>query len=147
MELQRNTHPVFRIMHHFVWIPPYRHKVFEEPFRSPLKGIIKKIGDDYNIKIVELEIPVDPIHMVIRSEPKIAPSDIMQIIKYISAREFFRRFPQIKAKCFWGGKLWTQRYFVETVGNVNEETIREYVKNQLKEMDRVESKCKQLSLF
>ena len=53
-------------MHHFVWIPPYRHKVFEEPFRSPLKGIIKKIGDDYNIKIVELEIPVDPIHMVIR---------------------------------------------------------------------------------
>ena len=71
----------------------------------------------------------------------------MKIIKSISAREFFRRFPQIKAKYFWGGKLWTQSYFVETVGNVNEETIREYVKNQLKEMNRVESKCKQLSLF
>src|SRR5687768_4019994 len=127
MELRRNTHSVFRIMHHFVWISPYRHKVFEEPFRSHLKGIIKKIGYDYNIEIVELEIPVDPTHMVIRSEPKIAPSDIMQIIKSISAREFFRRFLQIKAKYFWGGKLLTQSYFAETVGNVSEETIREYV--------------------
>src|SRR5687768_7231576 len=95
--------------------------------RSRLRGIIKKIGYDYNIKIVEIEIPVDPIHMVVRSEPKIAPSDIMQIIKSISAREFFRRFLQIKAKYFWGGKLLTQSYFAETVGNVSEETIREYV--------------------
>jgi putative transposase len=41
-----------------------------------LKGIIEKIGYDYNIEIVELEIPVDHIHMVVRSEPKICPSDV-----------------------------------------------------------------------
>lgn len=134
-------------MYHFVWIPKYRHKVFEEPFRSHMKGIIEKIGYDYNIEIVELEIPVDHIHMVIRSEPKMSPSDIMQIIKSISEREFFRAFPEIKAKYFWGGKHWTQSYFVETIGNANEETIRKYVRNQLKEMDRVETKCKQLKFF
>ncbi len=127
MELQRNTQHVFRIMYHFVWIPKYRHKVFEEPYRSNLKSIINKIGYDYNIEIVELEIPVDHVHMVIRSEPKVAPSDIMQIIKSISAREFFRSYPEIKRKYFWGGKLWTQSYFVETIGNANEEIIREYV--------------------
>ncbi|WP_425325196.1 transposase [Parashewanella spongiae] len=52
--------------------------------------------------MVELEIPVDHIHMVIRGEPKISPSDVMQIIKSISAREFFKRYPDIKRRYFWG---------------------------------------------
>ena len=134
-------------MYHFVWIPKYRHKVFKEPCRSGLKAIIEKIGYDYNIEIVELEIPVDHIHMVVRSEPKVSPSDIMQIIKSISAREFFRCYPEIKKRYFWGGKLWTQSYFVETIGNANEEVIRAYVKNQLQQMDKVETKSRQLDLF
>ena len=147
MELQRNTHHIFRIMYHFVWIPKYRHKVFNEPYRASLKTIIEKIGYDYNIEIVELEIPLDHIHMVIRSEPKVCPSDIMQIIKSISAREFFRCYPDIKKKYFWAGKLWTQSYFVETIGNANEEVIRQYVQNRLKQMDKIEKRCEQLDLF
>lgn len=146
MELQRNTHHVFRIMYHFVWIPKYRHKIFSEPYRTVMKNIIEQIGYNYNIEIVELEIPVDHIHMVVRSEPKVSPSDIMQIIKSISARQFFKLHPEIKKKYFWGGKLWTQSYFVETIGNANEETIRQYVKNQLIEMDRSEKKGRQLQL-
>ncbi len=81
--------------------------------------MIEKIGYDYDIDIVELEIPEVHIHRVVRDEPKISPSDIMQVIKSISAREFFRRFSQIKRRYFWGGKLWTQSYFVEPIGNAN----------------------------
>ena len=147
MELRRNTHHVFRIMYHFVWIPKYRHKVFHEPYRSDLKSIIEKIGYDYNIEIIELEIPVDHIHMVVRSEPKVSPADIMQVIKSISAREFFKRHRAIKKRYFWGGKLWTQSYFVETIGNANEEVIRKYVQNQLVVMDKAEKNAKQLDLF
>ena len=138
MELRRNTHHAFRIMYHFVWIPKYRHKVFIEPYRSTLKNIIQKIAYDYDIEIVEIEIPVDHIHMVVRGEPKDSPSRIMQIIKSLSAREFFRLYPEIKRKYFWGGKLWTQSYFVETIGNANEDVIREYVQNQLKAMSKGE---------
>lgn len=147
MELQRNTHHVFRIMYHFVWIPKYRHKIFEEPYRSRLKEIIHKIGYDYSIEIVELEVPVDHIHMVVRSEPKISPSDIMQVIKSISARMFFKLYPEIKKRYFWGGKLWTRSYFVETIGNANEEIIRKYVQNQLVDMDKLEKISRQLELF
>jgi len=147
MELQRNSHHVFRIIYHFVWIPKYRHKVFHEPYRSALKGIIEKIGYDYNIEIVELEVPVDHIHMVVRSKPKVSPSNIMQIVKSISAREFFRLYPEIKKQYFWGGKLWTQSFFVETIGNASEEVIRKYVQNQLVVMDKVESRVEQLNLF
>jgi len=134
-------------MYHFVWIPKYRHKIFMEPQRESMKTIIKKIGYDYGIDIVELEIPEDHIHMVIRSEPKLSPSKIMQVIKSISAREFFRLFPEIKKNYFWGGKLWTKSYFVETIGNADEKTIRKYVQNQLVELDSKEKPAKQLGLF
>ena len=147
MELRRNSHHVFRIMYHFVWIPKYRRKVFDNPYREALKKIIHKIGYDYNIEIIELEIPVDHIHMVVRALPKEAPCDIMQVIKSISAREFFKAYPNIKRKYFWGGKLWTQSYFVETIGNANEEVIRAYVQNQLNEMDSAEKKHEQLVLL
>ena len=68
----------------------------------------------------------------------------MQIIKSISARQFFKLHPEIKKKYFWGGKLWTQSYFVETAGNVNEEVICQYVRNQLMEMDKFEERGRQL---
>ena len=134
-------------MYHFVWIPKYRHKVFSEPYRDAMKTIIHKIGFDYDIDIVELEIPEDHIHMVVRSEPKMSPSQIMQKVKSISAREFFKMFPDIKKRYFWGGKLWTQSYYVETIGDATEESIRKYVQNQLVELDKKEVYGNQLGLF
>ncbi len=118
-----------------------------EPYRTTMKAIIQKIGYDYDIDIVELEIPEDHIHMVIRGIPKQSPSDVMQVIKSITAREFFRIYPEIKKKYFWGGKLWTQSYFVETIGNADEETIRQYVQGQLTELDQKEINSDQLDLF
>ncbi|MFT5923361.1 MAG: hypothetical protein ACI9LE_000341 [Paraglaciecola sp.] len=44
MELQRNTHHVYRLMYHFFWIPEYRHKVFDEPYREAMKAIIRSIA-------------------------------------------------------------------------------------------------------
>ncbi len=147
MELQRNTHHVYRLMYHFVWIPKYRHKVFREPYREVLKGIVEKIGYDYDIDIVELEMPEDHYHMVVRGVPKMCPSDVMQIVKSISAREFFRHYPEIKKRYFLGGKLWTKSYFVETIGNAKEGVIRAYVRDQLTEHEKKEDKSRQLGLF
>jgi putative transposase len=61
-----------------------------------MKTIIQKVGYDYDIDIVELEIPEDHIHMVIRGIPKQPPSDVMRVIKSITARKFFRIYPEIK---------------------------------------------------
>lgn len=96
---------------------------------------------------MELKIPIDHINMVVRTDPKVSPAGVMQVIKSISAREFFRIPPEIKRKYYWGGKLWTQNYFVETKGNASEQFIRQYVQNQLKAMDEIKEKFEQLSLF
>ena len=70
----------------------------------------------------------------------------MQIIKSILARNFFKLYPDIRKKYFWGGKLWTQSFFVETIGNANDEVIRKYVRNQLRKMDVQEAWGKQLKI-
>ena len=64
-----------------------------EPYRETMKAIIQKVGYDYDIDIVELEIPEDHIHMVVRSAPKQSPSDVIQVIKSITSCEFFRIYP------------------------------------------------------
>jgi putative transposase len=58
------------LIHHFVWIPKYRHKVFTDPDRESLKAIIEKIR--YDIDIEELEVPEDHIHMVVRGVLKMS---------------------------------------------------------------------------
>ena len=85
--------------------------------------------------------------MVVRGVPKMSPSYVMQVIKSISAREFFRRYPEIKKRYFWGSKLWAKSYFVETIGNANEEVIRDCARGQLTEYEKKEDPSRQLDLF
>ncbi len=66
--------------------------------------------------------------------------DIEIVELEITDREFFRIYPEIKKKYFWGGN-------VEPIGNPNEETIRKYVQNQLTELDQKEIHSDQLDLF
>ena len=138
-QLSRNSHHVFYLHYHFVWIPKYRHKVFAEPCASFLKQVIKQTAYNYDMEVTEIEIPNDHIHMMLKALPRHSPSDIMQIIKSISAIQFFEKFPEIKEQYFWGGHLWPESFFVETVGRKTEAEIKRYVQDQLKELDRIES--------
>ena len=62
--------------------------------------------------------------------PDRSPSEIIRTVKSIPARRIFADHPEVEKK-LWGGKLWSDRYFVSTVGKyTNEDVIREYVKNQ-----------------
>jgi putative transposase len=46
----------------------------------------------------------DHIHLLCGAHPKIAPGEIVRIFQSITAREIFRRYPQIK-KELWGGEF------------------------------------------
>ncbi len=73
----------------------------------------------------------------------------MKTIKSITVCDFFRVYLEIKKKYFFwgGGGLWTQSFFVETVGIATEEIIRKHVQNQLIELDRKKINSDQLNLF
>jgi len=76
-------------MYDIVRIPKYWRNVFLEPYRSAMKTIIHKVSFDYDIDIVELEIPEEHIHLVVKSEPRVSPSHIMQVVQSISGQGSF----------------------------------------------------------
>lgn len=147
MELERVEHHVYRLEYHVVWTPKYRHPVFQEPYREVLKQMVVKAGYDYDIDVKEIEIPTDHIHALVGMPPRISVSECMRVLKSISAREFFQKYPEIRAKYFWAGKLWSPSYYAETIGQRNEEAIRRYIEGQLKEEERQIERMRQLKLF
>ena len=77
--------------------------------------------------ILSCEIDPDHVHVYMEIPPQRAVGSAVRIMKSISARVMFKRFPYLKNK-FWSGELWGDGYFARTVGEgVNAEIIRRYI--------------------
>ena len=128
------SHNVSNLVYHIVCPAKYRRVVFDEDVDEKIRQICIGIGMRYDyIKFLEIGTDGDNIHFLVQSTPTHSPSEIVKIIKSITARQIFAECPQVK-KQLWGGEFWTDGYFVATVGkNQNESVIREYVKNQGKQ--------------
>jgi putative transposase len=60
----------------------------------------------------------------------LSAAQIIKTVKNITAKEIYKRFPEVKEK-LWGGQFWSDGYYVSTVGqHGNEKVIQEYVKKQ-----------------
>ena len=82
------------------------------------------------MEFIEIGTDKDHVHFLIQSVPTYSPTKIIQRVKSLTAREIFKRAPEVKQK-LWGGEFWSDGYYVSTVGrHGSEETIREYVKGQ-----------------
>jgi REP element-mobilizing transposase RayT len=104
--------------------------VLDENVDEVLKQVCEDIELRYEIRFLEIGTDKDHVHFLVQSVPKLSPTQIITIIKSITAREVLTRCSQVKKK-LWGGQFWTDGYFVSTVGqHGNEETISKYVKNQ-----------------
>ena len=82
-----------------------------------------------DVNLIEGKICVDHIHMYVAIPPKISVADFVPYLKGKSALMFFDRHPESRPK--WNDRhLWARGYYVSTVGNVYEETIMNYIREQ-----------------
>jgi REP element-mobilizing transposase RayT len=120
--------------------------VIDEHVDEVLKDICLEIEKRYQIKFLEIGTDKDHVHFLVQSVPTYSATKIVTMIKSLTAREIFRRCPQVK-KHLWGGEFWTDGYFASSVGkHGNEDTIGQYVKNQGATYHQLH-KDRQLSLF
>jgi putative transposase len=141
------SHNVSVLMYHLVCPAKYRRMVFTENVEIHLKEICMEISKRYDIHFLEIGVDSDHVHFLIQSVPMYSPKKIAQTIKSITAREIFRRVPEVKSK-LWGGEFWSKGYFINSVSkHGNEEVIKKYVKEQNKETEYEVIYNKQLSLF
>jgi len=148
-EFIHKRHNVSVLIYHIVCPAKYRRVVITKDVDEELRRICVEIEDRYEIHFLEIGTEPDHVHFLVQSVPVISPKQITQIIKSITAREIFRRRPEVKIK-LWGGEFWTKGYYIGTVSKYgNEETISNYVQNQGRNPKEYKAihQDKQLKLF
>ena len=129
-EYIHKSHKVTVLLYHMVFPAKYRRTVFDTDVDNVLNEVFLDIEKRYQVKFLEIGTDKDHVHFLVQSIPTYSVTKIVTIIKSITAREIFRRCPQVKKK-LWGGEFWTDGYFTSTVGKHGDENmIGKYVKNQ-----------------
>ena len=132
MKLLKQAHTVYQTQYHIVWVTRYRRKILCDGIDAYLKAIITREFREFfpDIRIDEVGIDQDHIHLHVIIPPKYAVSRIVEAFKSNTSRLIRKKFPEFLAKVYWDGYgIWGTGFFVSTVG-VNEKTIRAYVAQQ-----------------
>ena len=152
-EYIHKSHNVSVLMYHFVCPAKYRSAIFSDSVSKTLAETCRGISERYETYFLEIGTDKNHVHFLIQSVPKYSPTKIITIVKSITARRIFLTHPEVK-KQLWGGEIWTDGFFVNTVSKFgSEEIIKNYLKNQGNETlkDYVQlhktTEIEQLSLF
>ena len=130
------SHTKWECKYHVVFIPKYRRKVLYGELRRYLGDVLRKLAQQKESRIEEGHLMRDHVHMLIAIPPKYAVSQVVGFIKGKSAIHLARTYGERKRN-FVGQSFWARGYFVSTVGR-DEGVIREYIKNQEQEDQRLD---------
>ena len=94
-----------------------------------LRELVREICRTHEIEILEGSVSREHVHVLLSCPPNLSPSKIMQYIKGKSSRKLLMEFKHLQ-KQYWGRHLWARGYFVASSGNVTDEAIMEYIRQQ-----------------
>ena len=127
---ERNSHSVGISMWHFEWCSKYRYKMFgKEEYKKLIIACIRRIASMHKIKIIELNVQPEHVHCVVGIKLSMSATYALQILKGGSARLFFQFHERARLR-YPKGHLWSPGKFAASLGFIQLETARNYVKNQ-----------------
>lgn len=127
MKYKSNNNVVYSCKYHVVWCPKYRRPVLVNGVDGRLKELIKEVCGNLNVEIIELEIMPAHVHLLIEVDPQYGVHKAVKQIKGYSSRILRMEFPWLKSRI---PSLWTNSYFVSTVGGAPLAVIKQYIENQ-----------------
>ena len=122
-----NYNVVYRCTYHIVWCPKYRRPVIAGEVDTRLKQIIRDVCAERDAPIAELETMPDHVHLVVTVDPQYGIHRLVKQVKGRSSRLLRQEFPQLRRRL---PTLWTNSYFVATVGGATLEVVKRYVESQ-----------------
>ena len=126
---RKTSHSLYDCKYHIVWITKYRKKVLSGLVAERIRELIRQICKEHDVEIIKGHVSNDHIHLFVSVPPHMAISKLVQYLKGKSSYKLMQENKQI-SKEFWGRHIWGRGYFVATSGNVTDEVIMEYIKNQ-----------------
>lgn len=127
VEVRSNNNVVYRCAYHVVWCPKYRRPVIEGDVDARLKGIIREVCAERECNLIEMETMPDHVHLLVECDPQFGIHRLVKQIKGRSSRLLRDEFPSLRSRL---PTLWTNSYFVATVGGAPLEVVKQYVENQ-----------------
>ena len=130
------SHTKWECKYHIVFIPKYRKKALYGALRQQLGDLLRQLAMQRESRIEEGHLMRDHVHMLVSIPPKYSVSQVVGYLKGKSAIHIARTFMG-KPRNFTGESFWARGYFVSTVGR-DEQEIREYIKKQDQEDQRID---------
>ena len=123
-----SPHSVYNINYHIVFCPKRRKAILTGDIVSDLTEIVNRVCEKMRVKVENLAIQQDHIHLFVSAPPTIPPHLIVKNIKGVSSHELTPIYPAIQKM----PTMWSRSYYIGTVGFVSESVVKNYIENQKK---------------
>ena len=129
MEVDTNSHSVFLLYYHLVFVVKYRRKVIDDVVSDRLKEIFLYIAPKYNVTLQEWNHDKDHVHILLKSHPNTELSKFINAYKSASSRLIKKEYPVIK-KALWKEYFWSRSFCLVTSGGAPLEVLKRYIESQ-----------------
>jgi len=126
---RKTSHTTYDCKYHVVWITKYRKPVMIGLVGERVRELIRQICKGHDVEILKGHVSKDHVHLFVSVPPHLAISKLVQYLKGKSSYKLLQEDKQL-SRMFWGRHLWGRGYFVATSGNITDEVVLEYIKNQ-----------------
>jgi putative transposase len=98
-----------------------------EQVAQRLESILRQVCEERQSEVLELDVMPDHVHLLVECDPQFGIHHLVKLCKSRSSRLLRQEFPHLKRRL---PTLWTNSYFVSTVGGAPLAVIRQYIENQ-----------------
>ena len=127
LQYKSNRNVVYSCKYHVVWTPKYRRSVLVNGVDERLKVILSELCNEKTCELLAVEVTADHVHLLVEVDPQFGIHTFVKLAKGRSSRILRQEFPWLKSRL---PTLWTNSYFVSTVGGAPLSVIKQYVENQ-----------------
>ena len=124
---KHNKSVTYSSKYHVVWCCKYRRKVLYPEVQARLKGIVKDVCRERRATLMSMEVVSDHVHLLVEVDPQYGIHRLIKQVKGRSSRLLRQEFKHLTTRL---PSLWTNSYFVSTVGGAPLSVIKKYVEEQ-----------------
>lgn len=127
METRSNNNVTYSCHYHVVFCPKYRRPVLVDGVDERFKQVTRLVAEECGFTIEEMEVMPDHVHMLLEVDPQFGIHRAVKRIKGRTSRVLREEYPWLKSRI---PTLWTNSYFVATVGGAPLSIVKQYIERQ-----------------
>lgn len=127
MNFKSNRNVVSSCKYHVVFCPKFRRPVLADGVDLRLKEIVVDVVVETRSELLNMEVMPDHVHVLVEVDPQFGIHKFVKRLKGRSSRQLRQEFPRLRSRL---PTLWTNSYFVSTVGGSPLSVLKQYIENQ-----------------